>query len=210
MKYEPCHAIIVHMSPVFSYVSNIFFNGLSCTITFYRAAVSDHCVTLVTAFLQRVRPADKEKKMNLSRCKLQMRENVYKGVPSLLPDALIRFAVEASVENIVARTRDSLGITHTAVLRSSEIDWNQFDCAGWHSYEYPTDDMREVLPTPCGSHIHPELNIELVKVLKWSIRSTFKRCLMKSRSCSMRGLESFEQLQLEMVPRLLLQVVSFE
>lgn len=67
-----------------------------------------------------------------------------------LQDTLVRFFLEAGVDNIVAKTLYSAVLTQTEVLRSSEIDWNQLDYPGCYSYEYRAVDVREVLPTERG------------------------------------------------------------
>lgn len=51
-----------------------------------------------------------------------MRDNGYKGALFPWSDAVVRFAPEVGVENIVARTRYLPVLNHMAVLRSSESD----------------------------------------------------------------------------------------
>lgn len=76
-----------------------------------------------------------------------MLENVYKRVLFPFPGAVFRCPFEASVENIVARTRYSPEIAHTAVLQSTESDWYQPNYPRWYSYDFRTADVQEVLST---------------------------------------------------------------
>lgn len=91
--------------------------------------VSDHCALTDKAFIQRVHAIDREVKVSLFGFH-RMRENVYKRVLFPLPDGVVCFALEAGVENNLVSTSYLPILAHTAMLRSSEIDWDRPDCRG--------------------------------------------------------------------------------
>lgn len=130
-KYETCRALLVPKRPLFSYVSNIFFSDISCAMTLYRAVASNHSVMVALAFLRCVYLTDEEAKISLLGFDPQMRKNVYKRVLFSFSEAVARISLKAGVVNIAARTRYSPELAHTAVLRSSKIDWDQADCPEW-------------------------------------------------------------------------------
>lgn len=58
-----------------------------------------------------------------------------------------RSVLEVWIVNILAETRYSAVLARTAVLRSSEIYWNEPDGPSWCSYDYPFADVRREPPT---------------------------------------------------------------
>lgn len=77
---------------------------------------------VIMAFLLRVHTADEEIEMTIFALDPHMRKNVYKGVSFPLPDAVVRFALEVGVHNIMKRTCCSPVLAHMDVLRSSVND----------------------------------------------------------------------------------------
>lgn len=76
----------------------------------------------------------------------QMLENVYTGVLYPLHDAVVHFAFEAGVYNIVAKTRDSPMLAaccmlHAAIIRDLKVNWSLEDYPGWYGYDYWTIDV---------------------------------------------------------------------
>lgn len=69
--------------------------------TSHRAVFSEHCAMVVMAFLPRVHPTDEKANLSPFGYHPWMRENVNKGVLFLWADAVVRFALETGVENIV-------------------------------------------------------------------------------------------------------------
>lgn len=129
---------------------------MSCAKTLYRAVISDHCVMLTMAYLQRVHQTNEKAMMSLFGFDPRMCENVYKEALLLFSDAVVRFGLEVGVENIVVRTRYAPILENMAVVRKSEDGRDQPDCPGWYVYDFRTADMREVPPAHRGGRNCPE------------------------------------------------------
>lgn len=59
------------------------------------------------------------------------------------------------MKNIVAETRYSPVLAHTAVVRSPEVDWEQPECPRCYSYYYFTADMRKLPAIHRGGRSYP-------------------------------------------------------
>lgn len=205
-KYEPCRVLLVLTSLLFAHAFKIFLNHLSCAKALYRTVVFDYFVLLIMSVLQRIHPTVEEAKISLFGFDLRIRENVYKGMLFLLPDAVVGSALEAGVDNVVEGTRYSPVRTHTAVVRSSRVDWDQSDCPGWYSYGCRTADVFEVPPTHrggcncLGSKPSTCGGVKVVNLI--DLQAMFD----ENENCSGRSLQKFQKVQLEMVPRLLQQL----
>lgn len=97
-----------------------------CCIT-----MADHCVTDLLVFLPHMFFSEDILKPKNSGFDFQMSESLYEGMLPPLPDAMIRFILEAAVNIIVAHPGYTTVLAHTAVLRLSESAWfNSFVQAG--------------------------------------------------------------------------------
>lgn len=127
-------------------MSIVIFKNLSDAKTLYCAVVSDHCVIAIMAFLQSVSNSSKDARMCVLCFDLWRCENVYNTVLFPFPDAVVYFALSSGVENIVPSNSYSPVLAHKAVVRSSQIGWDQKDCSGLYSYDYQTAEERKCRP----------------------------------------------------------------
>lgn len=81
---------------------------------------------------------------------LLMRKIFYERWTFPLPHAMVHFAIEAGMKNIVERTRSLRTRAHTAVMRLFEADWDQPGCPRCHSYDYGNANVHEVPATQRG------------------------------------------------------------
>lgn len=121
-KDEQCRALLVPTGPLFSYVSHLIINDSPLTGAFCCVDRANHCVMVIMVFLQWVHPIYAFIKMRPTDHEPRMLKNVYKGVLYPLPDAVLRFLLEAGVYNIVPKTRYSPVLAHAANLRALEVD----------------------------------------------------------------------------------------
>lgn len=137
---------MVSTSPLFAYASRVLSEESWGWKAFSHVALTDRCVIDDIVFLRRFYPEDDTIKLHIPGFDPRMRKFVGERV-LFFSNGLVRFILEAETNNFVAETLYSPVIAHTALLRSSRIDWRYLDYLGWGTYEYCYADVRQVPPT---------------------------------------------------------------